>query len=68
MKIIRFVLILAMLPAGLPQAPGREVPRLAVFDQTMLQFMQDHGIPDGQLAMTCQGRLVLDRFWLFADY
>jgi len=40
---------------------GIDVPLLKGFDQAMLQFMQNHDIPDGQLAITWQGRLVLAR-------
>lgn len=40
---------------------GVDVPELAAFDDVMLKFMQDHNIPDGQLAMTWKGRLVFAR-------
>ena len=40
---------------------GVEVPELAHFDTTMMNFMAERNIPDGQLAVTYQGRLVLAR-------
>ena len=40
---------------------GMDVPLLAGFDQAMLLFMQQRDIPDAQLAITWQGRLVLAR-------
>lgn len=66
MKHVRVVL-LALVLAWSSQASGAEVtdgpdvPELAVFDNAVMQFMDAKGIPDGQLAMTWQGRLVLAR-------
>lgn len=40
---------------------GEEVPELAHFDTTMMNFMAERNIPDGQLAITYGGRLVLAR-------
>lgn len=40
---------------------GPDVPELAVFDETMIQFMNDHDVPAAQLAVAWQGRLVYSR-------
>ncbi len=60
----RLSLLLLLLPVwavGAEVTDGQEVPGLAAFDQAMMTFMVDNDIPDGQLAMTWQGRLVLAR-------
>jgi CubicO group peptidase (beta-lactamase class C family) len=63
--IIRILLLALCVSPGLAIAQvvsdGQDVPELAVFDDTLLEFMQVHNIPDGQVAVTWQGRLVLAR-------
>ncbi len=55
------ILLLATPLAAQIVSDGVDVPELEVFDQAILNYMQDHDIPDGQLAVTWQGRLVLAR-------
>lgn len=50
-----------MLASAQVVSDGQDVPSLTAFDDAMLSFMQDYNIPDGQLAVTWQGRLVLAR-------
>ena len=40
---------------------GKSVPQLAVFDNAMQTIMANHNIPNGKMAVTYQGRLVLAR-------
>ncbi len=68
MKTPRLFLSTALLGLGISfnaaaqqVSDGVDVPGLESFDQAILAFMQDHDIPDGQLAVTWQGRLVLAR-------
>ena len=61
---LTFVLFLcASLPiqAATVASDGDEVPELAAFDQAMIDVMNANDIPDGQLAITWQGRLVYSR-------
>jgi CubicO group peptidase (beta-lactamase class C family) len=62
---IRFLLFAICFSPGLATAQvvsdGQDVPALAGFDNAMLEFMQAHNVPDAQLAVTWQGRLVLAR-------
>jgi len=43
------------------------VPELAAFDDVMTGLVADWGVPDGQLAVTKDGRLVFDRAYGLAD-
>lgn len=43
------------------QATGDEAPELRSFDETMREYMQKYTIPNGALAVTKDGRLVLAR-------
>ena len=47
---------------------GLEVPELAVFDDTMRDFMQARTIPGAALAVTRNGKLVLARGYTFAEH
>ncbi len=60
---IFFICLLAGAPAFAQTvvSGGPNVPELAVFDDTMIQFMDDHDVPAGQLAVAWQGRLVYSR-------
>ena len=55
------VLVLSTVTHAQQVSDGPDVPGLEAFDVAMLDFMQAHNIPDGQLAVTWQGRLVLAR-------
>ncbi len=50
-----------------PRITGQALPGLQVFDQAMLATLDQHGYPGGTLAVTYQGRLVLNRAYGFAD-
>ncbi|CAN5630571.1 hypothetical protein BH11BAC1_BH11BAC1_20470 [soil metagenome] len=46
---------------------GIYVPQLAGFDTAMMNFINQYGVPGGQLAITYQGRLVYNRGFGYAD-
>lgn len=48
-------------------ATGLAVPELALFDPIMQQYMQQHAIRGGSLAITRQGRLVFARSYTWAE-
>lgn len=50
-----------------PPAGGPEVPELSVFDALMQDYMAQHGIGAGVLAIARQGRVVFDRRYGWRD-
>ncbi|HKJ15891.1 MAG TPA: serine hydrolase domain-containing protein [Xanthomonadales bacterium] len=55
------LLLLSFTAHGAQVADGVDVPELEIFDDVMTNFMEAHDIPDGQLAITRQGKLVFAR-------
>jgi CubicO group peptidase (beta-lactamase class C family) len=54
-------------PADKVEATGRGDPRLASFDRLMKQFLHEHELPGGALAVAHHGRLVYARGFGYAD-
>jgi len=72
--LVRFLALLLVVTGGalLAAAPavpvtGTAVESLKVFDDAMLEFMQKYGIQAGVLAVSQDGRLVLERGYGWAD-
>lgn len=50
-----------------PPATGERVPELSIFDDVMIEHMDDHGIGAGVLALRRNGETVLERGYGWAD-
>ncbi len=49
------------------QSTGQDVPELSVFDDTFQTYMSERAIPNGSVAVTRNGKLVLARGYTFGD-
>ena len=57
----------ALLAAADLPVTGRDDPKLAAFDRTMLKFMVDHDVPGGALAIARHGKIVYARGFGFSN-
>jgi CubicO group peptidase (beta-lactamase class C family) len=60
-------LLLAQSPTVKIEATGHADLRLAAFDRSMTQFIQDHELPGACLAIARRGRLIYQRGYGYAD-